>query len=44
MKENINYAVVTLEDCEDMYEKRGQAVIVKAGNVIGFEKEVDECE
>lgn len=36
MNENINLAAVTLEDCIDMYEKKGQATLVSAGQVIGF--------
>lgn len=42
MSENINLAAVTLEDCIDMYEKRGKATLVSAGNVIGFFEE-QEC-
>lgn len=42
MNENINYAAVTLEDCIDMYEKRGRATVVSAGVVIGFAEDKED--
>lgn len=30
---------VTVQDCLDMYEKLGKAVVLNDGQVIGFEKE-----
>lgn len=30
---------VTIEDCIDMYEKKGQTVVIKHGEVIEFIKE-----
>lgn len=39
MNENINFEAVTLEDCIDMYEKRGMVSVVSAGNVVCFTKE-----
>lgn len=39
MNENINFEAVTLEDCIDMYEKRGMVSVVSAGLVTGFAKE-----
>ena len=36
----MNYDEVTIEDCIEMYEKKGKYTIIKRGGVIGFEKEV----
>ena len=36
----MNYEGVTIEDCIEMYEKKGKCTIIKRGGVIGFEKEV----
>lgn len=30
---------VTLEDCIELYEKRGRSTVVKAGHIIDFIKE-----
>ena len=35
----MNYEVVTIQDCLDMHEKKGQAVILENGQVIGFIEE-----
>lgn len=32
----MNTEIITIEDCLDMYEKKGQAVIINDGKVIGF--------
>lgn len=31
--------IVTIEDCIDMYEKKGKATIIMDGKVVGFELE-----
>jgi hypothetical protein len=36
----MNYEIVTIQDCLDMYEKKGQAAIIENGQVTGFGKEV----
>lgn len=33
----MNYSVVTIADCIDMYEKKDMAVIINDGQVVGFE-------
>ena len=33
---------VTIDDCMDMFEKRGQAAIINDGKLLGFEKEKEE--
>lgn len=33
----MNYKVVTVQDCIDNYEKRNKSVVIKAGQVVGFE-------
>lgn len=30
---------ITIEDCLDMYEKKGQSVVINDGKVIGFVEE-----
>lgn len=35
----MNLEEITIEDCIDMYEKKGQAVIINDGKVIGFVEE-----
>lgn len=35
----MNYETVTIQDCVEMYELKGQAVIISGGEVIGFVKE-----
>ena len=35
----MNPETITIEDCIDMHEKKGQAVIIENGRVIGFTKE-----
>lgn len=30
---------ITIEDCLDMYEKKGQAAVIENGQVVKFEKE-----
>lgn len=32
----MNLEVITIQDCLHMYEKKGQAVIINDGKVIGF--------
>lgn len=34
----MNTESITIEDCLDMYEKKGQATIINDGKIIGFEK------
>lgn len=33
----MNYEAVTVQDCIDNYEKRNKSVVIKDGQVIGFE-------
>lgn len=42
MSENINFAAITLEDCEDMYEKKRQIAVTANGKVIRFESEEND--
>ncbi len=35
----MNYETITIEDCLDMYKKKGQATIIENGQVTGFKKE-----
>lgn len=35
----MNTEIITIEDCIDMYEKKGKAVIINDGKVIGFVEE-----
>lgn len=32
----MNLEVITIQDCIDMYEKKGQATIINDGKVVGF--------
>jgi hypothetical protein len=32
----VNPDVITIQDCLDMYDKKGQAVLIAAGKVVGF--------
>ena len=34
--ENMNMAAVTLEDCIDMYEKKGKETVINDGAVVCF--------
>ena len=36
---NLNNETVTIEDCLDNHEKKGKAVVINDGQVIGFVKE-----
>lgn len=38
----MNIEKITLEDCLDLYEKKGIVTILKDGKVIGFQKETEE--
>jgi len=38
----INYDVVTIEDCVDMYDKRGITTVINDGKVVEFKGEADE--
>jgi hypothetical protein len=35
----LNSETITIEDCLDNHEKKGKAVIINDGQVIGFAKE-----
>ena len=35
----MNREVITIEDCLDMYEKKGKITVIKNGQVVGFKKE-----
>lgn len=35
----MNYKEVTLQDCLDMYEKKGKTTVIRNGQVVGFVKE-----
>lgn len=35
----LNHEAITIDDCLDMSEKKGQATVIVAGQVVGFEKE-----
>ncbi len=35
----MNLEAITLQDCIDMYEKKGQTVVTSNGEVIGFKGE-----
>lgn len=41
---NIMREIPTIQDCMDMYEKRGLNAIVNDGIVIRFEAEKNSCE
>ena len=34
----MNMKAITLQDCIDMYEKKGQAAVITDGQVLGFEQ------
>ena len=34
----MNLEVITIQDCLDMYEKKGQSVIINDGKIIAFGK------
>ena len=34
----MNTESITIEDCLDMHEKKGQTTIINDGKIIGFEK------
>lgn len=34
----MNMKAITLQDCIDMYEKKGQAAVINDGQVLGFEQ------
>ena len=36
----MNKKEITIQDCLDMYYKKGQAVILENGQVVGFVKEI----
>ena len=38
----LNYEVITIDDCLDMHQKKGQAVVIENGQVVGFIKERGE--
>lgn len=38
---SINFNVVTIQDCLDMYEKKNTYTIINDGRVVGFGKEVE---
>lgn len=38
----MNLEAVTIQDCIDMYEKKGLCAIINSGKVVGFEKEEQE--
>lgn len=35
----MNMDVITVQDCIDMHEKKGQATVINDGIVLGFEEE-----
>lgn len=35
----MNHEAITIDDCIDMSEKKGQATVIEHGQVIRFEKE-----
>lgn len=37
----MNLDVITIQDCLDMYEKKGQVAIINDGKVVGFISEKD---
>lgn len=37
----MNLEVITIQDCLDMYEKKGQSIIINDGKVVGFISEKD---
>ena len=39
MNENINYDVVTLDDCIELYEKKNLITNIENGCVVNFEKQ-----
>lgn len=34
----MNLEVITIQDCIDMFEKKGMSVIINDGKIVGFEK------
>lgn len=38
----MNYDIVTIQDCEEAYKRRGWGVVLEAGHVTGFENERKE--
>lgn len=34
----MNMENITVQDCIDMYEKKGQAAVINDGQVLGFEQ------
>jgi hypothetical protein len=36
----INYDTITIQDCLDMYNLKGNITIINDGKVVGFESEV----
>lgn len=36
----MNLQTVTVGDCLDMYDKKGQSTIINDGKVIGFQQEI----
>lgn len=38
----MNLKIVTVQDCMDMYQFKGQCVIINDGEVLGFESDVKE--
>lgn len=38
----LNHEAITIDDCLDMYQKKGQATVIHNGHVIGFIKEGGE--
>lgn len=35
----MNYEAITIDDCLDMYQKKGQVTVIENGQVIGYKKE-----
>lgn len=40
--EEINYRIITIDDADFIYRNQHKHIVVKAGKVVGIEKESDE--
>lgn len=41
--DKINFEVITIEDCLEMYQKKNKCVILNDGRVLGFQEEDNKC-
>jgi hypothetical protein len=38
----VNNETITIDDCLDMFEKKGRTTLIENGQVIGFRKETED--